>query len=196
MSDCFFEYPARWSQLYEYLLSGDDARVKQALAHLEARDRALEDHLRNRPCGGGGGCTPIGWLSDLVDVTTEDGDAYSAAWTVDLSSGVPSDVDVMVMICHAVGFAQSVGGQFSIAQWSDPLPPPGSGNWDSMVGYSARGAAIGQALSASTTFSWPVAHVAASEVGLFLVSSDPASIEVSVQMLFGCGNATNWIPAI
>lgn len=65
MSDCFFEYPARWSQLYEYLLSGDDARVKQALAHLEARDRALEDHLRNRPCGGGGSATIV--FADPLD---------------------------------------------------------------------------------------------------------------------------------
>ena len=54
-ADCFFEYPSRWQQLYEAFLSQDEGQLQQAIAQLEERDIALEDHLRNRPCG----CTEI-----------------------------------------------------------------------------------------------------------------------------------------
>lgn len=61
MSDanCYFEYPSRWQQLYEAFLSDDEEMLQQAIAQLEERDIALEDHLRNRPCGGECDCQAI-----------------------------------------------------------------------------------------------------------------------------------------
>lgn len=71
MSDAnrFFEYPARWQQLYEAFRGGNEEQLRQAVAQLEERDIALEDHLRNRPSGGG--CTEIvpwysGWIEGLT----------------------------------------------------------------------------------------------------------------------------------
>lgn len=40
-----FEFVPRWADLYEPLLSGDPILVAEAVALLEARDRALEDFL-------------------------------------------------------------------------------------------------------------------------------------------------------
>jgi hypothetical protein len=48
---CEFEYPSRWPQLYEGLLSGDDERVRAAVGLLQVRDIDLETHLSTRVCG-------------------------------------------------------------------------------------------------------------------------------------------------
>lgn len=47
---CEFHYPYAWRDIAPMLLSGDPDQVREAVAQLEARDRALEDHLTNRPC--------------------------------------------------------------------------------------------------------------------------------------------------
>lgn len=56
---CEFHYPFEWREIAPMLLSGDRDQVAEAVAQLEDRDRALVDHLANRPCcscdGGGGG---------------------------------------------------------------------------------------------------------------------------------------------
>lgn len=101
MSDCFFEYPARWSQLYEYLLSGDDARVKQALAHLEARDRALEDHLRNRPCGGGGAVEILGRSGCFLGLVGSGPYVATEPIEVELSARSTIRVSGMCMVANA-----------------------------------------------------------------------------------------------
>jgi hypothetical protein len=64
VSQCFFEYGQRWPELRPYLdrILGDrvtqDGGERDAydvfLEAMEARDRDIEDHLNNRPCGGGG----------------------------------------------------------------------------------------------------------------------------------------------
>jgi hypothetical protein len=48
---CEFEYPTRWHQLAEGLLSGDAEQVRAAVGLLQVRDIDLETHLTNRVCG-------------------------------------------------------------------------------------------------------------------------------------------------
>lgn len=52
---CTFEFPSRWPQLMP-LLVADSPNIREAIQLLDARDRALEDHLDRRPCGGACAC--------------------------------------------------------------------------------------------------------------------------------------------
>lgn len=50
---CEFHYPYQMRDVVPMLrrgLQGDDESFREAIAQLDARDRALEDHLANRPC--------------------------------------------------------------------------------------------------------------------------------------------------
>lgn len=47
-----FEYPTRWTEFYDALLSADRARVDVAVAVLDERDRALESHIAGMTCFG------------------------------------------------------------------------------------------------------------------------------------------------
>lgn len=47
---CEFHYPYALRDIVPMLLSGDPDKQREAIAQLEDRDRALEDHLSNRPC--------------------------------------------------------------------------------------------------------------------------------------------------
>ena len=50
---CEFHYPYSIRDIVPMLragLLGDDEQLREATAQLEMRDRALEDHLTNRPC--------------------------------------------------------------------------------------------------------------------------------------------------
>ena len=48
---CEFHYPPfAWRELVPLLLTGTDEEVAEVTELLAQRDRALEDHLTNRPC--------------------------------------------------------------------------------------------------------------------------------------------------
>lgn len=48
---CEFHFPPyAWRDLVPIILFGDDDAVREVTALAEERDRALEDHLNNRPC--------------------------------------------------------------------------------------------------------------------------------------------------
>lgn len=50
---CEFHFTYRMRDIIPMLrdgLAGDDDKLREAIAQLEARDRELEDHLTNRPC--------------------------------------------------------------------------------------------------------------------------------------------------
>lgn len=48
---CEFHYPPfAWRDIAPILLFGTDEEVREVTALCEERDRALEDHLTNRPC--------------------------------------------------------------------------------------------------------------------------------------------------
>jgi hypothetical protein len=48
---CEFEYPTRWPQVVEGLLSGTSEDVRVAVGLLQVRDIDLETHLSTRVCG-------------------------------------------------------------------------------------------------------------------------------------------------
>lgn len=61
VNECFFEYGQRWPDLRPYIeriTNSSDGANRDALdiilEAMETRDQDIEDHLNNRPCGGGG----------------------------------------------------------------------------------------------------------------------------------------------
>lgn len=56
---CLFAYPLKWNQLVDGLLSGDDEHVKATVGLIEENDRALEQHLGERPCFGSNPATGV-----------------------------------------------------------------------------------------------------------------------------------------
>ena len=92
-TQCFFEYGQRWPELRTYIEritnAGDENRpaLDVILEALEQRDRDIEDHLNNRPCGGATVCGFTG--SDATgDVTF--------TTTVTFDSPVTVKVDAVV----------------------------------------------------------------------------------------------------
>lgn len=82
-SQCFFQYDQRWPELRPYVEritrsgGGNRSSLDVILEALEQRDRDLEDHLNNRPCGGGGSTPAIpgfmAWRTSQAYSTLTDG---------------------------------------------------------------------------------------------------------------------------
>lgn len=82
MCECEFDYPFRWPQFYDRLLSGDSDLVASVVPVLEERDRALETHLANRCCTGAASCLfnyPSAWSLFVVLLLSGDDEKVAVA---------------------------------------------------------------------------------------------------------------------
>ena len=105
MAECEFVYPVRWWQLKEQIekLFGptDEEEFNRFLELQDFRDRAIEDHLAARPCGGGAAASDYGQLqftsegtgfaeiySEGTVTTTINGVTPSQGWMTTGKAGV------------------------------------------------------------------------------------------------------------
>lgn len=103
VAQCFFQYDQRWPELRPYVEritrsgGGNRSSLDVILEALEQRDRDLEDHLNNRPCGGVTMCSAADTVSEGVG---GDLDVYHTI-TLDQTATVKVDVTVTTVDLYA-----------------------------------------------------------------------------------------------
>lgn len=178
-SQCFFEYNQRWPELRELIgeLSDRDA-VDLLLEALETRDRDLEDHLNNRPCGGVTMCSAADTVisdvgSDLnvfEEITLEQDATVKVDVTVTTSDLVSAVIFPYVDGANVVGPRMS---QVAVADGTDFESANVALTW--METLSAGTHNIGFTLAAAVTGSspemqWAMTWIVGSDTGCSNVS--------------------------
>lgn len=105
---CLFEYPVRWPQIATDFFSSDPRRVMNTVALLDENDRALERHLKDRPCFGtnyavGITCEfdyPYRWPEVYVPFFSNDDRQLRAAVAVLEERDRALELHLKLRICH------------------------------------------------------------------------------------------------
>lgn len=109
-ASCLFEYPIHWPAIFAGLLSQDESSVNLSVGVLDENDRALEQHLRDRPCFGinypaGITCEfdyPSRWPQFVDDLLSGDVTRVEAAIGVMEERDRALELHLKLRICHPI----------------------------------------------------------------------------------------------
>lgn len=107
---CLFEYPTHWPAIYKGLLSKDENLIARSVGVLDENDRALEQHLRDRPCFGvnyAAGITcefdyPTRWPMFVYELLSGDDKRVVAAIGVMEERDRALELHLKLRICHPI----------------------------------------------------------------------------------------------